>query len=121
MRYQFTLKEKSPPFIDMKYIIPESQIGRILFNYLDSKDFYINEHEGDYYFYISELSWKDSERPVISYHKRYDDCFITSDLLEEMSGFFSLNLDQSLRLISDWVENKLGVDIDYPYSDVGAD
>ena len=75
----------------------------------------------DYYFYTSKLSWSRGEFAIIAYHKKHNDCFISSSILTEITGFFSLDLNTSMNVIKDWVENKLGVDIDYPYSDVGAD
>lgn len=121
MRYQFTLKEKSPPFIDMKYIIPETQLDNIIFKYLDNQDFYRHEDGGGHYFFESERSYKNKQFPKISYSFRSDDCFISSSILTEVAEFFSLDLNTSLFIIAKWVENKLGVNIDYPYSDVGAD
>jgi hypothetical protein len=78
------------------------------------------EDKGDYYFYTSKLSWSRGEFAIIAYHKNYDDCFISSSILTEIAGFFSLDLNTSLYVIKDWVENNLGFKIDYAGSDYGA-
>jgi len=105
----------------MKYLINESQIDSLIFKYLNDLNLYIIEDKEDYYFYTSKLSWSRGEFAIIAYHKKHNDCFISSSILTEITGFFSLDLNTSMNVIKDWVENKLGVDIGYPYSDVGAD
>jgi hypothetical protein len=105
----------------MKYIINESQINKIIFKYLDNQDLHMIEDEGDYYFYTSKLSWSRGEFAIIAYHKKDDDCFISSSILTEITGFFSLDLNTSLNVIENWVENKLGFKTGYAYSDYGAD
>jgi hypothetical protein len=49
------------------------------------------------------------------------DCFISSDFASDVATMFSLYSDNALSIISDWVENKLGVEVTYYYSDFGAD
>jgi hypothetical protein len=105
----------------MKYIITESQIDSIVFKYLDAQDFYHREDGGGHYFYESERSYKDNEYSKIAYFSMGQDCFISSDILTEVAEFFSLELTQSLMIIAEWVEGKLGIEINYPYSDYGAD
>jgi len=104
----------------MKYLITESQIDKIVYKYLNDLDLYMIEDKGDYYFYTSKLSWSHSEYPIIAYHKNHDDCFISSSILTEIAGFFSLDLTTSLNVIDNWVENKLGFKTGYAYSDYGA-
>jgi hypothetical protein len=79
------------------------------------------EDKGDYYFYTSKLSWSRGEFVIIAYHKNHDDCFISSSILTEIAGFFSLDLTTSLNVIDNWVENKLGFKTGYSYSDYGSD
>jgi hypothetical protein len=67
----------------MKYLINESQINKLIFNYLDGKDFYLVHEKGNYEFFESE----------------------------EMSDFFSLEFHECLDIISAWMGNKLNVKI----------
>ena len=105
----------------MKYLIKESQFDKVIFKYLNNLDLYMIEDKGDYYFFTSKLSWRNGEYAIIAYHKNHDDCFISSDILTEIAGFFSLDLDTSLNVIKNWVENNLGFKIGYAYSDYASD
>ena len=104
----------------MKYLITESQLDNIIFDYLDAQDFYHREDGGGHYFFESERSYKDNQYSKIAYFFMGEDCFISSDILTEVAEFFSLELTQSLMIITEWVEGKLGIEINYPYSDYGA-
>jgi hypothetical protein len=105
----------------MKYLITESQLDNIIFNYLDSLDLYMVKYEGDYIFWDSKESWKSSGRVLISTHRSHKDCFVNSDFVVEISTFFSLGLEESLNIIGEWVKPKVDFDINYFYSDYGAD
>jgi hypothetical protein len=105
----------------MKYLIKESQFDKVIFKYLNNLDLYMIEDKGDYYFFTSNLSWRNGEYAIIAYHKNNDNCFISSDILTEIAGFFSLDLNTSLNVIKDWVENNLGFKIGYAYSDYDSD
>jgi hypothetical protein len=104
----------------MKYLIKESQFDKVIFKYLNNLNLYMIEDKGDYYFFTSKLSWSRGEFAIIAYHKNHDDCFISSSILTEIAGFFSLDLNTSLNVIENWVENKLGFKTGYAYSDYGA-
>jgi hypothetical protein len=105
----------------MKYLITESQLDNVIYIYLDNLNLYRVEDRGDYYFWSSKESWKRSEYVVISATRKRKDCFVGSDLLSEISSFFSLDLESALSIISKWVETKVDFEITYPYSDYGAD
>ena len=105
----------------MKYLITESQFDKVIFKYLDNQDFYHHEVGGGHYFFESERSYKDNQSPTISYYDMSQDCYISSDILTEVAEFFSLPLTQSLMIIAKWIEGQLGIEINYPYSDYGAD
>ena len=105
----------------MKYLITESQLDNIIFDYLDTQDFYHREDGGGHYFFESERSYKDNQYSKIAYFFMSDECYISSDILTEVAEFFSLDLYTSLNIISDWVGTKIGIEINYPYTDYGAD
>jgi len=104
----------------MKYIITESKLENVIKKYLDLKDFVILNTSDSYRFYSSRQAI-DDEYSLITYDKRYKDCFISSYLAEEVCSLFSLQPDNALSIISDWVENKLGVEVESYNSDFGAD
>jgi len=105
----------------MKYIITESQINKLVYKYLNDLDLYMIEDRGDYYFWSSKESWRNNDYVVISATHKREDCFISSGLLVEISSFFSLDLNSTLKIIGKWVETKVDFEITYPYSDYGAD
>jgi len=104
----------------MKYLITESQLGNIIYKYLDNLDLYMVEYDGNYQFWSSEESWLTSFSTLISTHRSNNDCFISSDLVSEISTFFSLDMSTVLLLIGGWVSTKVGFDVGFPYSDYGA-
>jgi hypothetical protein len=104
----------------MKYVITESQLGNIIYKYLDNLNLHMIEYLGDYIFWGSEESWLNRGNVLISVHRKYNDCFIDSDLVSEISTFFSLDKNAAMLLISGWVSTKVGFDVGYPYSDYGA-
>ena len=84
----------------MKYLITESQLDRVIFIYLDNQDFiqidkiYFVNSEGDEY-------------AKIRYAKSDGWCYISIDLIKEISSFFSLQRSDSEEVIGRWVENTL--------------
>jgi hypothetical protein len=105
----------------MKLIIPESKLDRLVYRYLDMKNFYILETSFNYQFYKSKQSMDDGEYSIITFSLKDKDCFYSSDLIKDVSLFFSIPTSETMYLIERWVENKLGVVIAYSYSDFGAD
>ncbi len=104
----------------MKFIITESKLTNLVFDYLDGLDLYMVEYDGDYIFWSSKESWSNSGNVLISVHRSNKDCFISSDLVSEISTFFSLDMSTVLLLIGGWVSTKVGFDVGFPYSDYGA-
>ena len=101
----------------MKYLITKSQISKIIFKYLDIRDFYMVEYGDSFLFFES-----DSPGPILIsiYRGRYDG-YINSDLVSEVSRFFSLEMNVSLEIIGDWVNAKIDFHVDEFYSDYGSD
>ena len=87
----------------MKYLITESQIDNIIFQYLDNQDFIQFERNDSIYFVNSE-----GERyPQIRYDKDDNWCVIYYGLVKEISTFFSMKGSDSESLIGRWVEHTL--------------
>lgn len=101
----------------MKFIITESKLDGIIFDYLDGLDLYMVEHGDNFLFFES-----DSPGPVLVVaYRSNNDCFISSDLVSEISNFFSLNMNISLEIIGRWVNTKIDFPVEEFYSDYGAD
>ena len=87
----------------MKYLITESQFDKVIFRYIDNQDFIRIEKGNRIYFVNSE----GDEYAQIKYNKNDGWCFISIDLIKEISSFFSLELTDSKEVIGRWVENTL--------------
>jgi len=85
----------------MKYIITESQLDRVIFRYLDIKNFIQIEKNNKIYFVNSE----GDKYAQIRYDKSDGLCNIYYKLIDEISSFFSLELNNSKQVIGRWVEN----------------
>ena len=104
----------------MKIIISESQLESFIYKYLDMKDLKLLKTSVSYNFYISD-DLRGSRQFLISCDMGGGHCFISSILAGDVCSLFSLHPDNALSIISDWVENKLGVDVISYNSDFGAD
>jgi hypothetical protein len=88
----------------MKYLITESKLDSIIFEYLDNQDFVVIKMTNRLYYVNSE----GDEYVQIRYHLRDRWCTIHYDLVGEVSKFFSLDNYDSIRVINRWIENKFG-------------
>ena len=93
----------------MKYLITESQLDKVIFKYLDNQDFIQIDKDDRIYFLNSE----GDEYAQIRYDKSDGWCYIDSDLIKEISSFFSLGLSGSEEVIGRWVENTLQMKVTY--------
>jgi hypothetical protein len=87
----------------MKYKITDSQLESVIFLYLDNQDFIKIERENSIYFVNSE----GDEYSQIRYDKSDGWCYISWELVGEISSFFSLEQTNAEQVIGRWVENTL--------------
>jgi hypothetical protein len=87
----------------MKYIITESQLDKVIFRYLNIKDFIKIETDYIIYFVNSE----NDKNAQIRYNKEDGWCGIHVKLIDEISNFFSLEESDSEKIIGKWVENTI--------------
>ena len=81
----------------------DKHLERVIFSYLDSQDFTQIEKNNDIYFVNSE----GDKYTQIRYYKNSGFCYISIDLIKEISSFFSLQRYDSKEVIGRWVENTL--------------
>lgn len=91
----------------MKYLITESQIDNIIFQYLDNQDFIQIERNDAIYFVNSERDGF----AQIKYDIEDGRCFINYNFIEEISSFFSIDESDSKQVIIRWVENTLKMNV----------
>ena len=87
----------------MKYLITESQFDKVIFRYLDNQDF-IQIEKGSNIFFVNSENDKYAQ---IRYATSDGWCYISIDLIEEISSFFSLQESDSKEVIGMWVENTI--------------
>jgi hypothetical protein len=93
----------------MKYLITESQLDRVIFRYLDIKNFIQIKRGNTIYFVNSE----DDKYAQIRYDRNDGWCYIRHGLIYEISSFFSLDIYDSKEVIGRWVENTLQMRVTY--------
>jgi hypothetical protein len=87
----------------MRYKITDKQLYDVIFLYLDNQDFIRIERDDKIYFANSE----GDEYAQIKYDKDNGWCGIYYRLIDEISSFFSLEQNDSEKVIGRWVENTL--------------
>ena len=103
----------------MKFEIGENKLEKVIFHYLDNKNFIILKPKGRYINFIEGTDSKYSTIKVIDEVGDEVVCKVDKTLIDEISSFFSIGTGHSLTYIVDWVENKLNIEITLPYG-VGA-
>ena len=91
----------------MKYLIKESQVDKVIFQYLDNQDFVVIKKRNYIFFVNSE----GDEYAQIRYDKKGGWCGVSPSLVREVSSFFSLQLSDSKSVISRWVEGTLQMEV----------
>ena len=87
----------------MKYLITESQFDNVVFKYLENQDFIQIDKDNRIYFVNSD----GDEYAQIRFDKKNGWCYIYYTLVEEISSFFSLSIEDSKDVIGKWVEDTL--------------
>ena len=109
----------------MKFLITESKLDSVIFQYLDNQDFikikkgkriYFVNSEGDEYAQIRY----DKSAGWFRYDKSDGWCGIHDNLIEEISTFFSLSESDSEEVIGRWVENTLQMRVRRTLADNGS-
>jgi hypothetical protein len=91
----------------MKYLITESQIDNVIFKYLDNQDFIQIKNRESVYFVNSESD----EYTQIRFDKD-GRCYVSYDLYNEISMFFSLQDSDFDKVIVKWVENIIKMEVE---------
>ena len=91
----------------MKFSITESKLNKVIFNYLNQKHF-IKKEINDRIYFLYNI---DDEYAQIRYDKNDGKCYISYDLLTEISAFFSLQNSESEKIIVKWIENSINMEV----------
>jgi hypothetical protein len=101
----------------MKYLITESQIDKVIFKYLDNQDFLIHDQNKKFNSHIYFLNSESDKIAQISVYVNNDFgeirnwVFVNSDLINELTNFFSIDKTDCLNVVSSWVSNTLNIKV----------
>jgi hypothetical protein len=98
----------------MKFEINENKLDKIIFRYLDGKNFIIKETDNFYYFFESESD----EYIEIKVRKRDMSCFIKYELSDEIKSFFTIDNLKVKDVLKKYINNILNVKITNSYDSI---
>lgn len=106
-------------FINMKYIITESKLEQIIFEYLNShfnkKTIYKVKIDKDYFFWTSHDDYLNSSGLLFSYYSKRDELGISQKLKNEIEGMFGVDGWYCSQIISKWFESTFEFDVENYY------
>ena len=91
----------------MKLETNENGLEKIIFMYLNNKNFLIKETSYDYYFLENERD----EYSQIKIRKKSMVCFIYYKLTQEIESFFSIEHSMVIDILKRYVENILNIKV----------
>jgi hypothetical protein len=91
----------------MNFEINENKLQKIVFKYVDNKNYVIKETDDDYYFLENE----GDEYAQIRVRKNDMLCFIYNELTEEIKSFFSIEYPMVKDVLTRYVENTLNIEV----------
>jgi hypothetical protein len=91
----------------MKFEINENKLDKIIFRYLDGKNFIIKETPENYYFIENE----EDEYAQIRIRKNDKVCFIYYKLADEIESFFSIESSMAENVLIRYVENTSNIKV----------
>jgi hypothetical protein len=92
----------------MKYIITESRLENIVFKYLDMKYGTLEQKKGKYSDII--FDFPDEEYGILGWEKS-GNLYVFHKLRDEISKYFGLDNNDSLRVIGKWVEDRYNLKV----------
>ena len=97
----------------MKFKINENKLEKIIFKYLEGKNFIIKETPENYYFIENE----EDKYSQIRVRKNDMVCFIYYKLIEEIKLFFSIEAPTAKKGLTRYVENTLNIRVYNTFKD----
>ena len=96
----------------MKILITENQLRKVQFKYLDYlfKDIYEFESK-----YDNSRFWKKDDEVVLEL-KKWGNLYVSYSIWGDISNMISLNYEEVQKLISEWAEQRLGLEKVIPNS-----
>ena len=98
----------------MNFEINENKLDKVIFKYLDSKNFIIKETDYNYYFLENE----EDEYAQIKVRKNNNFCSIYYRLTGEIESFFSIETPMAKKGLTRYVENTLNIKVSTTFSKI---
>ncbi|CAB4130098.1 hypothetical protein UFOVP117_254 [uncultured Caudovirales phage] len=101
----------------MKYLVTESQIDRVIFKYLDIQDFVLYDDKrkfNNYIYFLNNITDDTAQISVYLTNSLGDVrnwVYVNGELIQRLSGFFSIDEDECLETIERWVSNVLNKEV----------
>jgi len=92
----------------MKYIITENRLNNLIFKFLDVKLDGIEEKKGKFYDIV--FAFPGNEHGIMGWEKS-EVLYVFNKLRDEISNYFGLEKDNSLRVIGKWVEDRYNLKV----------
>jgi hypothetical protein len=92
----------------MKYLITENRLNDIILKYLDTKLDGLEKKKGNYSDIV--FAFPNEEVGELGWDKS-GDLFIKDELIMEISNFFGIEQDNTLRIIIKWFEDKYNLKV----------
>ena len=102
---------------NMKYLITESQLDKVIFKYLDIQDFVLYDEKKKFNNYIYFLNHINDDTAQISIYATNafgevrDWVYVNGELIQVLSNFFSIDEDECLEIIKRWVTKSLNMEV----------
>jgi hypothetical protein len=93
---------------NMKYIITENRLNNLIFKFLDVKLDGIEEKKGKFYDIV--FAFPGNEHGIMGWEKS-EVLYVFNKLRDEISNYFGLEKDDSLRVIGKWVEDRYNLKV----------
>jgi hypothetical protein len=91
----------------MKYLITENKLEKLIFSYLDNKNFIVKETINGYYIFENE----GDKYAQIMIRTSDMTCFIHFRLTKEIESFFSINFYQSEKVLKRFITKILNIEV----------
>lgn len=101
--------------MNMKYIITENRLYDFMINYLNTLLESKNVSYIDSFIVVSDKITVDEEewRDIMEFDKSDGRLWLSTTFVRNFEDLFGRGRDESIRIITEWFENKFGIKTDY--------
>ena len=101
----------------MKYIITESRLNKVIFNYLNTKLSGLEQKKGEYYDVV--FGFPNEEYGVLGW-KKSGTLGVSHQLVDEISYYFGMENSDIEKIIGEWFEDRYNLKVINTSQDLGT-